>query len=354
MKNLIALLDNIQLGKSNNLLVLHHDGFSVTAALVHAGISGQVIQASASSRAIDIMVAMAEVVEKIRAAGVRKLPKQAVLVTASAMAALIHLPVHPDKPRPALQMKELVRWELEPLFAQQNTRWCIGSLLMGRGYISQKNRAAVMQKIHADNALSSQRTTVRFGDAARQMDFITRDQIDECLSLQEKLMQFEDETLCGWAAQKISDDEEIDEAAPRYPWFATGVSDGQRKQWVNACWHQKITLKSIYPLLGTAYNTIPWHKDRDELLIDVQQEQFVVMRGRPGALKSYRVENACDGEVSNSQIIDLCHEEMRPDINRIFVNAPASVFDAVVAELSAKMEREVYGLDNKQLKRAAA
>ncbi len=341
MKNPITILNNIQLGKPNNLLVLHHDGFVLEGVVVHAGLTGQEIQASGSSRAIDWVTAVGEVLEQIKTAGIKKPPKKAILVTASAMSALIDLPVNPERPRAPEQMREMVRWELEPLFAQQHERWCIGSLLMGRGYLEQEKRAEVMSEVLARNAASNNRMTVRFGEVAQGLGFVTRTHIDECLSLQERLIQLDDEACCGWAAQKLPEDFEIDDEAPRYPWLATGIGDNLRKLWVKACQRHKLFLQAIYPSLGVGFESLDTSDNREELYIDIQQEQFAVLRGLPGALRTYRVEDAQDGEIIPEQIAGLCHEEMRPDITRITLNAAQARFDVVAPMLQQRMERPV-------------
>lgn len=354
MKNPIAILNNIQLGKPNTLLVLHHDGFAVEGAVVHAGLLGQEVQASARSRAIDWTTAVSEIIDELKKAGVKKMPKKAILVSASAIAALIDLPVSPERPRTPDQMRELVRWELEPLFTQQHDHWSIGALLMGRGYLSQEQRAHVMSEVLSRNAASNNRMTQRFGEVVQSLDYATRAHIDECLELQERLVQLDDEAYCGWAAQALPEDSEIDEEAPRYPWLASGIGDNVRRLWVKACQRNKLVLHAIYPSLGVGFESLGKGGGREELLVDIQQEQFAVVRGQPGAMRAYRVGDAIDGEVVPEQVTGLCHEEMRPDIKRIVLNATGAVYAPIAALLEERMERPVIALATQTTQKAEA
>lgn len=344
MKNPLQVLNNIQLGKPNSVLVFHHDGFKLSGAIVHAGITGQEIQSMGSSSAIDFSTAIAEVLEQIKTKGNGKVPKKAVLISASAISALIDLPINPENPRSPQQMNELVRWELEPLFAQQNERWSIGALLMGRGYLAQNKRADVMVEVLARNAASNQRMTARFGEVAQSLGLLTREQIDECLALQERLVQFDDDTFCGWVPQKTGDEVDIDNDVPRYPWLASGMADGLRKHWVKACRRNNLFLTAIYPSLGVGFELLQM-AERDELYVDLQQEDFVVMRGQPGSLRTYRVETGHDGDISPEQVLGLCHEEMRPDLSRITLNADDDVFASLSTVLADRLEREVVAPD---------
>lgn len=339
MTNPLAKLNSIQLGKPNAMTVLHHDGFTLTGSVVHAGIARLDVQASGRSRAIDPLVAVAEVVEQIREGGVRKLPARAVLVSASAIGALIELPVNPSVPRPPAQLQEMVRWELEPLFAQQAERWSIGSLLMGRGYLPAQRRAEVMTEVLSRNAASNQRLTVRFGEVASTLGLVTREQIDECLELQERLVQIDDDIVCGWAGQSAAG-EEVDEESPRYRWYVSGIGDGMRRQWVKACQRQKLFLASIYPSLGAGFAGATG-SGRDLLYVDVQQEEFAVLRGRPGALRALRLESAHDGLIDPLQVVGLCSEELRPDIDEVRVNAAAAAFERLRPLLEDRLERRV-------------
>ncbi len=348
MKNPLTALNNIQIGKPQSLLVLHHDGFSLTGAVVHAGLGALHIQARGRSVAIELPSAVAEVVAQIKESGLAKLPKKAVLISVSAISALLELPVDPQKPRPDAQMHELVRWELESLFANHNQRWCIGALLMGRGHLTAAQREQVVEGVLAGNAASNHRLTVRFGEEAQRLGFVNREQIDVCLALQEKLVQFDDETQCGWTAQQAVDDfdEDVDEQLPRYPWLVCGIAQGQRKAWVRACDRNKLFLSAIYPALGAGFQNLP--DAREQLFVHVQQEEFVVMRGSPGALRSYRVELSKNGLADPVQVVDLCFEEMRPDITHIYLNYSGAGSTLLQEQLAERLEREVVDLSTVQ------
>ena len=354
MKNPVAALDSITIGKPQNVLVFHHDGFTLAGALVHAGIVGGSVTTEGWSRAVDFSTAVGEVLSQVRAAGVRRPPRHAVLVSASAIAALVDLPVDPQRPRPPAQMSELVRWELEPLFTQSTERWSIGALLMGRGYLDAPTRSDVMAEALSRNAAANQRITARFGEVAVSLGHVRREQNDACLALQERLVQLDEDLVCGWWPQRLEPDDE-DGGDRRHSWFVSGIGDGLRRHWVRAFERNGIFLDTIYPALGAGFQSTAGGAGRERLYVDVQQEQFVVMRGRPGALRAYRVESLVDGGVNPAQVCGLCLEELRPDLEEILVNAPSADVGALRQSIADASKRPVHEAvsDNMHAGRAA-
>ncbi|MCG8428270.1 MAG: hypothetical protein MI754_13025 [Chromatiales bacterium] len=335
--NFLARLSNIKMGAPGSQLVFETDGFTLFGALAHAGVASLELEAVAASGAVEFSTAVGEVLTQLKAQTKKKLPKKAVLVTPSAIITLLELPVDPAKPRTKAQMSELVRWELEPLFAQQNEIWSIGALLMGRGYLSAEQRRAIVAEMELRAGPGSGRSTVRFGEVALDLGYINREQIDECLALQEKLVLFDDEVISGWAPQQVQSDEEREQ----FYWLAAGVGDGMRKQWVNAFRKHGIFLRWIYPQLGSAFGMLDSAGDRDHMLVDIRQEQFAVLRGRPGSLVALRIEACRDGQASPDDCSGLCHEQMRPDIETVHLAVADALYEQVSQGLSRRLERDV-------------
>ena len=349
MKNPIAVLNSIQLGKPQSLMVLNHDGFTLSGIVIHAGLSGLEIQAASSSSAIDTNTAIADILQQIKAQGINKPPKQAILLSNSAISAVIHLPVSPEKPRTPEQMRELVRWELEPLFAHQNERWQLGALLMGRGYLTSEQRSEIMSEVLSRNVAANNRMSVRFGEMAQKLDYATRAQVEECLSLQESLVQYDDDIECGWAPLRKPDNDDLDDEQPRFPWLATGMADGQRRTWVNACRKNDLFLGWIYPSLGAAFPLASKGLNRDVMLLDIQQEQFALLRGGREGLQTLRIESCRDGKPTSDQIIGLCTEELVPDLEHIILNAPRSLFETTAQPLANAAQKEVIPFSDEVL-----
>src|SRR5690606_15758175 len=98
---------------------------------------------------------------------------------------LIELPVSPTKPRPAIQMQELIRWELEPLLMQCNMYWAAGQLLLRMGYLDEGQLKDVVErqqgKQKGSNGDNSAYSFKRFCELAIEMGYITQEQMHECL-----------------------------------------------------------------------------------------------------------------------------------------------------------------------------
>ena len=338
IKNILERLNNIKVGAPGSLLVFETDGFLLYGVLAHAGVTALEFEAVGQSRATEFSTAVGEVLEQLRSQVRKRLPKKAALITPSAVVALLDLPVNPEKPRPKAQMSELVRWELEPIFAQQNEIWSIGALLMGRGYIDAAQRREIVTELELRGGSGAGRSTVRFGEAALDLGFATREQIDECLALQEGLVLFDDEVVSGWSPQAVTQEEEREQ----FSWLAVGVGDAMRKQWVAAFRRHGVFLRWIYPQLGTAFAAVePVSDERDQMLVDIRQEQFVVARGWPGGLTSLRVASCRDGQANPDECAGLCHEQMRPDINKVHLAVADKLYEMISSGVERRVEREI-------------
>ena len=303
--NLFNKLDSVKLNKPGNVLVFEYTGFALYGSWFKCGVKSAVTSvASGVSSAGDLSRAIAEIVEQLKKQSGRKLPPNAVLITPSAASGLIYLPVNPDKPRAKAQMSELVRWEIEPMFARQNGIWFIGALLMGRGYINAKQRQEV-----AKGAGSN----VRFGKYACELGFVSQEQVDECLALQEKLVIYDDEVISGWAPQKVETDDDS-----MFTWLSMGFGDTMRKQWIKAFDRQNISLRWVYPQIGLTPHTIA-RNSNDWLLIDIRQEQFAVLRGRPGSLSTLRMEPLENGVINPEIIARISKEELQANTSDIYL-----------------------------------
>lgn len=353
MKNPFAQLNTIQIGKPGRLLMLHSDGYRLVATVVQTGVGGATIRARAESRAIDPQIAVADAVTALREQGVRRLPKKAVLIHASALTALLDLPVDPDHPRPTTQMHELVRWELESLFSEQGLRWTIGAPLMGRGYLTPEQRAALaarqeqlLQEYADDPTTVGTRPKIRFGDLAVESEFVSREQVEECIDLRDQLFRADDQLVCGWVAQirlkeaDLDDDEDAG-GGQGFPWLTIAVPESLRRSWVRACQRQGIFLDRVYAILGAGFSALETPPGADALYLEVHPEQFAVMRGRPGGLASLRLGNTHDGVLTPEDAAGLCQEELTPEIRCIHVRAPDDQAEALIETLTGLLDLEV-------------
>lgn len=332
-------LNNINVGKPGTVLVFHADGYNLHGALVHAGLSGQQVQAAASSAAIDCHNAVAEVAARLKQQGIKKLPRKVALVTSSAISALVELPVKADSPRTSGQMQELVRWELEPLYARQNEQWRIGGMLMGRGHLDQQQRQNVAEEYATQNMQHGGHWSTRFGELAVDMGYVTQEQIEECLTLQERLVNLDDEIVCGWSPQEGEDDPDID--AIQTPWLVAGVGRDYLQSWAKAFRRNSMTLEWIYPALGAGFANLEIQAGSDVIYVDVGQEQMTVMHGRPGAVSNVRTEMLSEGRVLAEQIAGFCRDESGADTGKVYLNGSGSLLSELQHTLAPLLPQEV-------------
>jgi hypothetical protein len=348
MAGFFQKLDNIKLGAPGSVLACETDGFTMRGAVIHTGVSGMDIGEVVESRALDFKVAVEEVISRLKNLG-KKIPKKAILVTPSAVGTLLEIPVPPNSPRPDMQMHELVRWELEPLFGQQNDIWSIGALLMGRGYINAEQRKIIAlerkDRIDENSADKVKRRSFPFGEVALSLDMVKREQVDECLALQEKLILVNDELICGWAPQEM--DEYADEGEEGlYQWNGVGLGRAMATTWVKAFRMSHVSLDWIYPQLGCAFASINGSNARsgEQMMVEIRQEQMAVVRGRSGQLAAISVAPIINGQPDPDSVFNLCQDQLRPDVSTMHLFAPVLRGAELSEQLATQTGREIEPL----------
>lgn len=348
MAGFFKKLDNIKLGAPGSVLACETDGFTMRGAVIHSGVSGMDMGEVVESRALDFKAAVEEIVSRLKNLG-KKIPKKALLVTPSAVGVLLEIPVHPNSPRPDMQMHELVRWELEPLFGQQNNIWSIGALLMGRGYINAEQRQTIAgerkDRIDANIGDTVKRRSFPFGEVALSLDMVKREQVDECLALQEKLILVNDDLICGWSPQEV-DEYSDDGEEGMYQWNGVGLGKTMAAAWVKAFRMNNISLDWIYPQLGCAFASINGSNGRsgEQMMVEIRQEQMAVVRGRSGQLAAISVAPITNGQPDSDSVFNLCQDQLRPDVSTLHLFAPVLKGAELSEQLATQTGREVEPL----------
>lgn len=312
-----------KISKPGRLLVFESTGFALYGALAHCDLRGGfTVGEPAVSRAPDFATAVGEVLARLReTTGAKRLPKSAVLVTPSAAARLLHLPVDPDRPRPQDQMNDMVRWELEEFFVHQNDIWSPGSLLLGRGYISAEQRREVEGKSGGRSA------TVYNG-------IVPREQLDECLDLLEQVTAADEELVTGWTPQ-AGKDEEV-----RFTWWGAGIGGEVRGRWVEAFRRHGLALAWLYPQFGPAAAHLATETG-GRLLVEVRQEQFGLLLERGGRLAAMVLKPCPFGLADPEAVAEAAHGMLLPDTAVVYLSAPADLGAPLLAELKQRLGREV-------------
>lgn len=202
---------------------------------------------------------------------VPKLPRRAILVAHDVFPAVLELPVDPASPRSHFEMTELVRWEIEPYFSQAVTGYPIGTILVGKGWMSLEQFAMVLERSkHSQHTSTGTlreggKLPSRFGEIAIQLGFVDRRQLQEGLELQEHLRAMGDNFVCGWMPVRSQQ-----EAGP-WKWLVCAINSSRRESYRKAFEACGLELESIYPLFGTNASSRHGKAGKQASLINVQK-----------------------------------------------------------------------------------
>ena len=236
-------------GKAKSLLVCETDGFIMRGVVFMRTGKELVVLHKAQSQQANMADAVADLVKALKSDGWDG--GDAVLLSPTVLSTLIELPINPKKPRPLMQMQELVKWEVEPLLMQHTTQWSVGHLLVGRGYMTEEQAEAVMdlQQAKPNPAggleLSDKYASRRFGELAEELGYIRTSQLKACLAGQEWLKSDDEDIECGWVPQG-----EVDDVPGTYSWLVSCTNKSLLQRWTKTFRTQGITLQAMYPLAG--------------------------------------------------------------------------------------------------------
>lgn len=305
------------------LLALAHDGFSLEGYLYQQQRGKTVLLAQAQSRAVNFAAAVADVLGQLP-----QRPRRAVLASSSATLALLDLPIDMDHPRPAKEMFNLVRWEMEPLLAEQVAAWTIGNFLIGRGIVERDEIERLV-----DEQTSRRRTgdAPRLGELAVQAGLASREQVEECIALQAQLLSQDEQIVCAWSPQAVAP-----QPGGRSLWLAAAMDLTVQARWVAACEKLGMRLEGIVPMTGSS---LPALAEKSGLLVEeihaIGSALFRLEQGRPLEY-SFRLHgHRAPGEA----IKTLLAERLTPDDREVVFHAYTDNAPALAERLSAYFSR---------------
>lgn len=331
-------------GKPNSILVCEADGLTLRGAVLRR-VEGQLhVDYTASTNSADLKQAVSEMIAELRQHGWQG--KRAVLLTPAVMSALIELPVPADKPRSAIQMQELIRWELEPLMMQQNGYWTAGQILHALGYMDDAQIQEVLdrQRGKQKNGIGDGHGTIyafkRFAELAVEMGFITQAQREECLTRQAWLRTDSDEISCGWVAQ-LAESEGEAAGDGQYPWLVSGVNTALMRHWEAAFAAHKVELTELYAMSGAAAGLL--EHPATAVLIEPHCEHISSLRIEDGAVTAVRMQQS-----GRHSPVDACleayHAVTPPEPPRIFLADHCENEATLAGDLQSMTGREVLQL----------
>lgn len=234
---------------ARELLIVESDGLIIRAAVIQKSPQGEaLIKTYTHSSELDLPDALKEIMAEIRKI-YGKPPTRAILLDSHIYTTILHLPVDPTKPLPFKEMQEIIRWELEPFMAQSRMRR-LGSILVGRKHLNQADVERIIAVMEEERktifAGLGEKKISRFGEAALSMGLISREQLEESLTLQQSFQYAEGETVCGWiplSAKPLNG---------RWRWLVSGLTTSFKDYAVHSFKQAGLALQAVYPNVGTA------------------------------------------------------------------------------------------------------
>jgi len=327
----------------SELLVFETDGFSLRAALIkNSGYKTSVVFTAGSPLA-DMAEAIKEIAEQLKQNGYKG--GKAILLSPAVLSTLVELPINPKKSRPIPQMQELIRWEVEPLLMQHTTRWTVGHMLVGQGYMTAEQAQTVMDMQQGKaNPTGDLQTTDklslrRFGELAEELGYIRRSQLNACLTGQEWLKSEDEDIALGWSAQG-----EVEDVPGTFGWLVSCVSKELLDRWESAFKAHNIKLQAMYPLTGSS-NTLHKTDSPSSVVIESHKGMAFVSKISKGFITNQQ-------QYVNPQQTDVarCLESfhsINSTLNTVIglANWQGDTLE-LVNELRSSLEREVSVLAN--------
>ena len=276
-------------------LLLVCDIGGVDAAIVIGDDQAASLVDEAASRQADFAAALAEVVGELRGRG-HKIPKRVALAASHCRPLVADLPVDPGKPRPAPQMRELLRGEAEAALAEFGGLWTIGALLQARSYLSADDRQRVV--LEESVRRQERRTPLRYGETALELGLIERAQLNEGLELQEALQHVDAQWLAGWKGW-IDDGQKY--------WLASALSGPLHRQWSAALAQRGLRLEAVLPLAWLCSET-PVGDDTQVISIEVHAEDVHAVARRNGRVVAARFDARLERPLQSDWLLRLIED----------------------------------------------
>lgn len=276
-------------------LLLVCDIGGVDAAIVIGDDQAASLVDEAASRQADFAAALAEVVGELRGRG-HKIPKRVALAASHCRPLVADLPVDPGKPRPAPQMRELLRGEAEAALAEFGGLWTIGALLQARSHLSADDRQRVV--LEESVRRQERRTPLRYGETALELGLIERAQLNESLELQEALQHVDAQWLAGWKGR-------IDDGQKH--WLASALSGHRHRQWRAALAQRGLRLEAVLPLAWLCSAT-PAGDDAQVISIEVHAEDVHAVARRNGHVVAARSDARLERPLQSDWLLRLVED----------------------------------------------
>lgn len=336
--NLNQITEKLQQLKQKSLLVCEWDARVLRGYVFSRKGKKLLVSAQAEAEYLNPAEALEYVLVSLKQQGWKG--KQTIVLTPSAMSAIVELPVSPKKPKPIEQMHELVRWEAEPLLMQHQSQWTLGFLLESYGFITaeQANEIQETQKKQTQNLgvprSNDRQPSKRFGELALEFGFVTREQVQSLFVVQDWLRTEEDEVQCGWSPQG-----EVDDAPGVWNWLVTASYASTLNKWQELCEDIGLQLLGLMPLTGNSLALLE-QADKSSVVLESHSLTTTALRlHRQNVVAVHHHVNR--GESMLDAILEVYHNENISQNPAILLACPDEQLPELKETLKAAIGHEV-------------
>lgn len=310
------------LGGNKDILVLAEDAEGLNAVVARKGKDGMIVLGEPARAALsansddddeEVHVKadlLASALRQLRERG-EGIPRRAALVSAAGLAALAELPVDPARPKPPLQMLEMVRYELEPAIANHNGLWTLGEVLAARGVLNPEGRRAVAAGMAGARSGPAD-GNLRFGETAIALGLASRADIDAALRAQQDLQILDSEIACGWRGYPARNPD--GHAAPH--WLTAGLGAASRAEWLAALADSHLQPLGFWPRAGLA-GVHASAKGHLILALEIWPEQVLRLRLAEGHLAGLASEPRLEQPVTAEWLADQLTEWLAEPLDQV-------------------------------------
>lgn len=346
---MLSFLNKKTAGKG--ILVLRTDGFGLRASVINGSRDTLKVTVSVSSQQVDPVAALTDVLDQIKNVLGKNVPSNALLLHISAIPDLVRITESFDS-QEAGNLLEMLRWEMEGVVAIQSPNWDLGWLLMGRGYISPEQREELVHLLAEEKQLSAQhggRSPMRLGEVAIREQMVSKEQIAECLHIQQKLQLADQRLLTQWRPQPIEESPYSNDDETAQQFLCSAMPAAQHQQWLDAVkkvsknsGFPKLNLRQVYPFAGS---TLPLLESSETVLLTEFHQAYVFC----ALLKDNQIRDVAMVKCSNHQLdvsalADMLTNGAFADANRWFVADCDNSFSEKITALETLLQMNAASL----------
>ncbi|MGL1958378.1 MAG: hypothetical protein OCD00_13785 [Colwellia sp.] len=339
---------------TKGLLIFQSGSFGLRAALFKADKNYASIVDFAQSKQVDFTRAIAEVYQQLKKQQ-KSVPRRCILISPSVVSANLSLPVSPIKPKLYSDMQELIRWEIDGAMNDDNKQWLIGSMLVERGYLTSGQREEIVTELELRQDQGGDAAMTRFGDLAVELEYLTDKQLQECFSLQNKLLELEQNSVFGYQAEitespldsqfsGLSDDALVldNENQTEHPWLVAGLGRNIRKRWHGAFALNGLKLEAFYPDNGATFAALGLRShEENHYLIEIHASHLVFLQGSGKNLKTIKTKARHDGDLNLDEVLSICPSDIARNTEQLYLYSLDDSLDELCFALSEHLHIEV-------------